>query len=117
VAIDVGTAAWNRLPPLRAKQQDLNHGLLVAAVERILKSKQCAIPGQSPRTFDINVPYAVLIGPNGEANRVLVADTGCAPLELLVGETAIARSRRGDFKTVRTAKPRWYASSLSLSMR
>jgi hypothetical protein len=86
-------------------------------VERILESKQCTIPGQRPKSFDITVPFAVLVGPDGKASRVLVSDMGCAPLETLVGETAFTRSERGDFAPASSTKPRWYKSSLNIALQ
>jgi hypothetical protein len=85
-------------------------------VEKILASKQCRLSGQSPRSFDITVPFAVLIGRSGKADRVLVSDIGCAPLETLVGETVYARSDLGDFAPAGGNRKRWYKSALNINL-
>ena len=51
---------------------------MVDRVETMLESGACTIRGQSAKKFDITIPYAVLVEPDGSARRVVVAETGCA---------------------------------------
>jgi hypothetical protein len=115
-AIDVGTANWESFPELKAKPRVLTNARTARAVERILGSGQCKIKGQSMRRFDITIPYAVLVEPNGKASRVLVSDIGCAPLEQLVGEIAFGRSDLGDFEPTGEAQGRWYSSTVNFNL-
>src|SRR5215207_8891408 len=85
IQVDVGRANWTALPPLKAVERVLPSPEMVDRVETILESRACAIPGQSAKKFDITIPYAVLVEPDGSARRVVVAETGCAELETYVG--------------------------------
>jgi hypothetical protein len=75
------------------------------------------IKGASPRRFDITVPYAVLIEPNGKVSRIVVSQTNCTGVETLAGETVLARSDAGDFLPTGEAKARWYVSALNFTLR
>jgi hypothetical protein len=113
--VDVGSAKWDKLPALQTRAGHIPYETLVNGVEEILKTGQCQLPGQSARFFDITVPFAVLVEPNGKASRVLVADMQCRPLEELIGSLAQRRSERGDFIAT-GQKARWYASRVSLTL-
>jgi hypothetical protein len=112
-AIDVGRANWDRLPALRARPRRLPYTQLVNSVEAILKSGRCRLPGQSAKAFDIEVPVAVLVKPDGSADRVLVGESTCPALASLVGVTMLARADRGDYQPTGLRAPRWYASRLN----
>jgi hypothetical protein len=114
--IDVGTANWASFPPLKAKPRELNNSNSVKAVERMFASGQCKIPGQTMWKFDITIPFAVMVEPDGKVSRVLVSDMGCAPLERMVGELAYVRSMLGDFQPTGEAKGRWYSSSVNFNL-
>ena len=114
--LQVGSAKWDSLPRLDERPTYLPYTLLIDSVEEMLRKKECVLPDQSARSFDIEVPFAVLVEPDGSANRVLVGQVNCAPLESLVGMTALARARRGDFKPTGEAKPRWYGSRINFTL-
>ena len=97
-SIETGMAKWDKLPALKAKPGHLPYSQLVESVEKILRRKECQLPGQSPKAFDIEVPYAVLMAPDGKVQRVLVSQMNCPALESLVGFTVLARAERGDFQ-------------------
>ena len=115
-AIQVGSAKWDTLPPLKEKAAHLPYSRLVPAVEDILRKGECQIPGQSPKTFDIVVPFAVLVEPDGKANQVLVPADTCAPIGSLVGMVALSRARRGDYLPTNESKARWYSSSINFTV-
>lgn len=116
-SVDIGKVAWSKLPALKEKPSRLDYAQLVERVETVLSTGKCPIKGASPRRFDITVPYAVLIEPNGKASRIVVSQMNCAGIETLVGETVLARSDAGDFLPTGEAKARWYVSALNFTLR
>ena len=115
VQVDVGRADWSRMPALNTVERQLPTPSMVGDVERMLVSGQCTLAGQTSRKFDITVPYAVLVEPDGSARHVVVAETGCAPLESYVGLVVLTMADAGDFRSAGQAKPRWYASALNFN--
>ncbi|HYD36898.1 MAG TPA: hypothetical protein VEA60_04755, partial [Allosphingosinicella sp.] len=105
VQVDVGRADWDSMPPLKVERR-LPTADMVGQVERILLSGECSLAGQTARRFDITVPYAVLVEPDGGARRVVVAETGCAPLESYVGLVVLTMADAGDFRSSGEAKAR-----------
>lgn len=116
-ALEVGSARWETMPALRERPANLPYRRLVSMVERMLQAEQCALPGQSARSFDIEVPFAVLVGPDGSASRVVVSQMSCTPLEEMVGLIALARAERGDFRPSGGAEPRWYRGRINFTLR
>jgi hypothetical protein len=115
--VEVGRANWSKLPKLEIGDRMFNYEPLVTEVERMLREKQCDLPGQSARRFDITVPYAVLIEPNGQISRVLVSEMDCKPLETLVGETAIVLAQSARPTPSGAQKARWYASEVNFNLQ
>ena len=117
VQVDVGRINQKGLPPLQAVERSLPTATMVESVEKILESGQCNLPGQSAQRFDITVPYAVLVEPDGSAGRVVVQETGCAPLESYVGLVVMRLANQGDFAKSRAPKARWYTSELNFNLQ
>ncbi len=117
IQVDVGRANWTALPPLRAVERVIPSPDMVDRVETMLESGSCKIPGQSAKKFDITIPYAVLVEPDGQARRVVVAESGCPELETFVGVIVTAMAREGDFRPTREAKARWFASELNFNLQ
>jgi hypothetical protein len=117
VRVDVGRANWDALPQLEATDRRLPYETMVERVEQMLKSGECSVLGQQPERFDITVPYAVLVEPDGSASRVVVAESGCAPLESYVGRLVHERARLGDFKRSGADRTRWYASKINFTLQ
>ena len=115
IQVDVGRVKWDALPALHAVDRRLPPPAMEGQVERILQSGKCSISGQTARRFDITVPYAVLVEPDGTARRVVVGETGCAPLESYVGLVVLTMAEEGDFRPSGQSKARWYASELSFT--
>jgi hypothetical protein len=114
--VDVGRADWKALPPLRMAEMRLPTVEMVTKVESMLAEGQCRLEGQSARRFDITIPYAVLVQPDGNAHRVVVAESGCAELESYVGLVVLELARQGALQPTGEAKPRWYSSELNFNM-
>jgi hypothetical protein len=114
--VEVGKANWAKFPKLKSREAHLPYSQLVAMVEEMLRKGACTLPGQSPRAFDIEVPFAIQLGAEGEASRVLVSAMNCEPLETLVGSTALAQAKRGDFKPSAQSKPGWYSGKINFTL-
>lgn len=117
VQIDVGRIDRSALPLLRTAKRDLPTANMVGDVEKMLSSGMCRFSGQSPTDFDITVPYAVLIEPDGKTRRVVVQDVGCSPLESYVGLLVLELARQGDFARSVGPKPLWYASEINFNLQ
>jgi hypothetical protein len=114
--LQTGQAKWDRLPVVRAKPGHLPYRELVSRVEEMLRRKQCELPGQSARSFDIEVPYAVYVE-QGQVKRVLVSDVKCPAIQELVGVTVLARAERGDFEPTKEAAGRWFGDRINFTLR
>ena len=114
--VEVGSANWAKMPALAVAPGRLPYSQFVDEVEEILLHKQCTLDGQSSKKFDIEVPFAVQLAPDGKANRIVVGDIGCRPIESLVGVIALARSDRGDFRKAADASPRWFGSKINFTL-
>ena len=117
IRVDVGRADWSALPPLKATRRPLPTRDMVDRVQRMIETESCKLPGQKAKRFDITIPYAVLVSPDGKASRAVVAETGCAELETFVGIIVAAMAREGDFRPTRETKARWFASELNFSLQ
>jgi hypothetical protein len=117
IQVDVGRAKWDSLPSLKAVERALPSSEMVVRVEKMLADGQCRLPGQSAEKFDITIPYAVLVRPDGSADRVLVAETGCEALETYVGLIVGALAKNGDFRPTGEVGPRWFASELNFNLQ
>lgn len=115
--IDVGTGNWSALPPLKAETVRLPTPDMVNRVERMLASGECRFEGHTRRRFDITVPYAVLVEPNGKASRAIVAQMGCPALEAFVGGVVLKLARRGDFDPTGESEARWFSSNLNFNLQ
>jgi hypothetical protein len=115
--VDVGQINWSKLPALKEKPSRLDYADLALRVETLLQTGDCNIRGQSPKRFDITVPYAVLVEPSGKVSRVVVSKMNCAGIEMLVGHAVLARADVGDYLPTGETKPRWYASALNFTLR
>jgi hypothetical protein len=115
-AIQAGSAKWETLPPLKERPAHLPYSRLIPTVEEMLRKGECQMPGQTPKSFDIVVPFAVLVEPDGKATRVLIPEETCAPVGTLVGLVALSRARRGDFLPTNEPKARWYSSSINFTV-
>lgn len=114
IQVDVGRANWDTMPQLKVDRR-LPTPAMVGDVEEMLRDGKCSMHGQTSRKFDITVPYAVLVEPDGGARRVVVGETGCAPLESYVGLVVLTLAEHGDFRSSGEAKARWYASELNFT--
>ncbi|MEO6114318.1 MAG: hypothetical protein ABIP07_07745 [Sphingomicrobium sp.] len=116
IQVDVGRIDRSALPVLKARNRPLPTPMMVGDVANMLARGKCRFSGQSPTRFDITVPYAVLVEPDGRSRHVVVQETGCIPLESYVGLLVLEMARQGDFAQSAGPKPRWYASELNFNL-
>lgn len=116
-AVVAGKADWASFPALDRTPRPLPTGAMVEHVADMLQKKECRLPGQSHRRFDITIPYLALVKPDGAVERVVVADMGCPGLESYVGSLVLQLAGSGDFRPTGKAAPHWYASSLNFNVR
>ena len=114
-SISIGTAVWEKLPALNLRGR-LPYTQLVLAVDELLKKGECKLAGQTEKSFDIEVRFAVRVAPGGRATQVVVADTGCTALNTMIGLTVFARSKRGDIEPEATSA-RWFAGAMNFTLR
>jgi hypothetical protein len=117
IQVDVGRADWNAMPPLKAERRDLPTLEMVGRVQEMLASGECRLAGQTQHRFDLTVPYAVLVEPDGRPRRVVVAESGCSALETYVGRIVLAMADARDFKPTGERTARWFASAVNFTLR
>ena len=117
IRVDVGDVDLATLPALEQSGPDLPTRAMVARVERILASGHCKIRGNTSRRFDIDVPFAILVEPDGKANQVVVSDLGCPELESFTGIIALELANRGHLRGTADSKAQWFGSSLNFNQQ
>lgn len=112
VPVEVGRFDQTQFPNAKKIERRIPQAELVRRVDKIMAAKQCTIPGQVKDKYNIVVPYAVLMEPDGQASKIVVKDTGCEPIEILVGQVANELIRAGDFRKNQNDVERWYVSEV-----
>lgn len=116
IQVDVGKADWSAMPRLERVERPLPTPAMLDRVHNMLTSSKCRVRGAAPNRFDITVPYAVLVNPDGSAGRVVVGETGCAALESYVGLIVLGLAKQGDFKPSGDGKARWMSSEINFNL-
>lgn len=117
IRVDVGQIDLARLPGIEPRGRDLPTSGMVHRVEQILAEGKCKLDGQTWRKFDIDVPYAVLLQPDGSANRVVVSDMGCPEIETLTGRIVLELARQREFGAPGDARAKWFGSTLNYNLQ
>ena len=116
VEVDVGLFEPEDFPEMVRLERYMPHGDMVARVERMIADGRCTIAGATESRFNIVVPYAILMEPDGTPNSVVVRESGCAVLETLVGQIVLAQLERGDYVPSHEEGDRWYVSEVAFAM-
>jgi hypothetical protein len=116
VRIDIGRADWTQFQQLDPQPRGLPLGEMLVRMERILRNRECAMPGQNVRRFDVTVPWLIQVEPDGTLSRVMIADVGCRPLETYVADLIVNLARRGDIRPPAAAEQRVYASDFNFNL-
>ncbi|HET9428116.1 MAG TPA: hypothetical protein VFO69_07140 [Allosphingosinicella sp.] len=110
-------ASWDVYPRLVTEDIAVPNGEMVRRVQLMLQRDECEFAGQSSRRFDINVSYAVMLDPQGNATRIIVQDVGCRPLELYVGRIAADIMRNGYVRVSPPSQPSWYGNRINFNLQ
>ena len=116
--VEVAHGDWNNLVQARMKHsyaQYVDQNRAVLWTEQVLRSGECKVKGMRPDKFDIDVPYAVLVAPDGKVERVLIPDMGCAGLNTVVGSTIMDVVKAGAFKPTGEKQPIWVGDRLAFA--
>jgi hypothetical protein len=113
--VQTGRGEFAKFPQLRKKNIPMDYNLLIAWTSSILAKGECRIRGQRPEKFDIDVPYAALVEPDGTVKRIIIAEMGCPPLETMVGSTIVEMVKRGDVKPTGQAQALWFGDRISFA--
>jgi len=116
VAVDVGLFEPEDFPEVVRLERYMPHGEMVARVEQMIADGRCTLTGVTARRFNIVVPYALLLEPDGTPNSVVVRESGCAALETLVGQIILAQLERGDYVPSHEEGERWYVSEVAFAL-
>ncbi len=100
------------LPPLIKVERSIPRAEMTKRVEDFLQSRQCTIKGQQAGSFDVVVPFAILLGADGVARKVVVDKLGCNPVEMLVAQIVVAQAARGDFVVKPGRTEQWFGSDV-----
>lgn len=115
IPVETGRGEWSQFPQLRKKNIPMDYNRLIAWTSDILAKGQCKIKGQRPEKFDIDVPYAALVEPDGTVKRIIIAELGCPPLETMVGSTIMEMVQRGDVKPTGQDQAYWYGDRIAFA--
>ncbi len=116
VDVDVGMFEPEDFPEMVRLERYMPHGEMVTRVERMIADGRCTLTGATARRFNIVVPFALLMEPDGTPNSVVVKESGCADLETLVGQIVLAQLERGDFVPSHEEGDRWYVSEVAFAL-
>jgi len=115
VKVEIGRGKFDALPQLTL-ERPLPTSDMVARVERILASGKCRNLGVKPTAFDITVPYAIQLNPDGTTSHVIVGDRGCPEIETLVGQAVVQLVGMGDYKGKGASTTRWYGGEINFTL-
>jgi hypothetical protein len=113
--VQTGRGDFARFPALKKKNRPLELSRLIAWTSDILATGQCRLRGQRPEKFDIDVPYAALVEPDGTVRRIIIAEIGCPALETMVGSTVVEMVKRGDVKPTGQDQAYWYGDRIAFA--
>lgn len=115
--IDVGNVEWTNYPALTLRDDALPTAAMVERMEGILRDRECSLQGQSRNRFDVNVPWVIEVEPDGRITRLVIADTGCRPLETLVAQLVLSLSREGEIRPPVSPDGGVYRSSFNFNQQ
>jgi hypothetical protein len=115
--VDVGRFNMSAMPQLQLSKRELPTPAMVAEVETMFRDGSCSMPSQSARRFDVDVPFAVLVEPDGSAHRAVIGEVGCRKLETLVGLIVEQLAREGSLGRSAGTKAKWFASKINFNLK
>jgi hypothetical protein len=113
--VQTGRGEFSKFPQLKKKNIPLDYNRLIAWTEEALSRGKCQLKGQRPKKFDIDVPYAALVEPDGTVRRIIIGEIGCPELETMVGSTIVEMVKRGDIKPTGQDQAYWYGDRIAFA--
>jgi hypothetical protein len=113
--VEAGETRWDQLPPVKKKHRPVDASFLTDWTHNVLRSGECSIPGMTAERFDVSLPYAVYVEPDGTVKRILVSDTGCPGLNTVLGSTVHEWAQKGDFRPTGEPEPLWYRGRIAFA--
>ena len=113
--VETGVTEWSKLPKVKKRDRALELSPMIDWTQKALASGECKIKGMNERKFDVDVPYAVLVEPNGTVKRIVIAETGCSSLNTLIGSTIFDWVQKGDFKPTGEDEPLWFGDRIAFA--
>ena len=109
---------WNAIPPAATRHsyaQYIDPNRLTLWMEQALREGTCSVRGMTPAKFDVDVPYAVLVEPDGSVSQVMIPEMGCPALNTIVGSTVVELGKRGMFKPTGLAQAAWFRDRIAFA--
>jgi hypothetical protein len=116
IDVDVGRFDPADFPEIIRLERRMPDADMARRVEGMLADGRCQIAGATQTRFNIVVPFAILMQPDGTPETVVVHEAGCESLEVLVGQIVVAQIRRGDFRPQHREGERWYVSEIGFAL-
>jgi len=109
---------WSAIPPAKTRHsyaEYVDSNRLTLWMEQALRDGTCKVPGMSPKKFDVDVPYAVLVEPDGSVSQIMIPEMGCPALNTIVGSTVVELGKRGMFKPTGLAQAAWFRDRIAFA--
>ena len=111
--VEVATGKWDSLPYLKSRNLDQIGANAVGRVHEVIAKGECTLPGQTKRSIDLSVPFAIHFDPKGTPTRILVKNINCAPIERIMAHVLDGSVRRGEYRPSGENEAGWYQSTIS----
>jgi hypothetical protein len=109
---------WSAIPPAKTRHsyaEYIDSNRLTLWMEQALRDGTCKVRGMSPKKFDVDVPYAVLVEPDGSVSQVMIPEMGCPALNTIVGSTVVELGKKGMFKPTGLAQAAWFRDRIAFA--
>ena len=113
--LEVGQANWSQFDRLGTRLE-VPTATMIGAVQGILRSRACPRLPQRTDRFDFTVNYAVRFDANNRAERIVVQEMGCRPLEELVSGIVRDMIRYRMVDVPSTGAARWYGNAINFNL-
>src|SRR3954463_16233540 len=101
---------WSAIPQAATRHsyaEYVDANRLTLWMEQALRDGTCKVRGMTPTKFDVDVPYAVLVEPDGSVSQIMIPEMGCPALNTIVGSTVVERGKHGLLKPPGFAQAPW----------
>jgi hypothetical protein len=113
--LEVATGDWSNIPFIKPRSFLLISPEAVERVHEVLKKSDCKIPGQSKKWLDLNVPFLLHYGPDGQVDRLVLRRLGCEQVESVLGSVLLKLAEKEQYRATGENAAGWYRSEFNLS--